>query len=451
MSETAPRTNAQFLTAETRWLGTLINCRLEWHAANESGGDILATVPPDDPEPYEGSYPDFLERHGCEPHDRLMLILALAPFIAPQLLDPLLIVNQSLGRRFTEFGGQMESENGTITPTLQTALFLLAGNDLEQSLAYQQRFADSPLLDGADALMLDRAAGGRTRLSHILVPAPEAIEQLLWGREYHPPFSSEFPAEELTTALEWPDLVLPRAIAEEIDQILIWIRNSGELMADRRLSTRLAPGYRALFAGPPGTGKTLTASLLGKATGRTVFRVDISKVVSKYIGETEKNLARLFDRARNRDWILFFDEADALFGKRGEATTTSDRAANQNVSYLLQRIESFDGVVILASNLQDNIDDAFARRFQSIIHFPTPDAELRHQLWTGIFEQDLFPLSGEIDWHAIAREYEVTGGQIVNVLRYCCLVAAERDAREIGRADIVSGVRRELMKENRIL
>src|SRR5204862_7509529 len=117
-----------------------------------------------------------------------------------------------------------------------------------------------------------------------------------------------------------------------------------------------------LFPGPPGTGKTMSAALLGKASQREVYRVDLSLVVSKYIGETEKNLARVFDSAQQRDWILFFDEADALFGKRGESKDAHDRYANQEVSFLLQRVETFDGIAILASNLRDNIDQAFARR-----------------------------------------------------------------------------------------
>ena len=128
---------------------------------------------------------------------------------------------------------------------------------------------------------------------------------------------------------------------------------------------RVKPGYRALFHGPPGTGKTLTATLLGKHTGRPVFRIDLSRVVSKYIGETEKNLSRLFDKAEHKDWILFFDEADALFGKRTEIRDAHDKYANQEVAYLLQRIESYAGLVILATNQRGNIDEAFLRRFQA--------------------------------------------------------------------------------------
>ena len=143
-------------------------------------------------------------------------------------------------------------------------------------------------------------------------------------------------------------------------------------MNDWGMAPKLRPGYRSLFYGPPGTGKTMTACLLGKSTGRDVYKVDLSLVVSKYIGETEKNLARVFDQAQHKGWILFFDEADALFGKRSETRDAHDRYANQEVSFLLQRIETFDGIAILASNQRENLDDAFTRRFESIIYFPMP-------------------------------------------------------------------------------
>lgn len=136
-----------------------------------------------------------------------------------------------------------------------------------------------------------------------------------------------------------------------------------------------------MFSGPPGTGKTLTAALLGKSTGRDVYRVDLSMVVSKYIGETEKNLSRVFDAASYKEWILFFDEGDALFGKRTEASSSNDRHANQLTGYLLQKIEDFPGTVIVATNLKSNMDEAFTRRFQNMVHFTIPGPEERLQLW----------------------------------------------------------------------
>lgn len=211
----------------------------------------------------------------------------------------------------------------------------------------------------------------------------------------------------------------------------------------------LKPGYRALFHGPSGTGKTLTASLLGKHTGRDVYRIDLSQVVSKFIGETEKNLARIFTKAEDRNWILFFDEADALFGKRTSVRDAHDRYANQEVSYLLQRIESFDGLVILASNLRNNIDEAFLRRFQSVIHFPKPTAAERLKMWQRMLpEQATLPDS--LNLPALCKRHELTGAAIAGIIQYACLQALDRGGTELDLRDIELAIAREYEKEGRI-
>jgi SpoVK/Ycf46/Vps4 family AAA+-type ATPase len=221
------------------------------------------------------------------------------------------------------------------------------------------------------------------------------------------------------------------------------------VLDDWGMRAKLRPGCRALFYGPPGTGKTLTASLLGQRLGSEVFRVDLSMIVSKYIGETEKNLAGLFDRAEHKNWILFFDEADALFGKRSQVRDARDRYANQEVSFLLQRIEVFSGLAILASNLTNNVDMAFSRRFESMIHFPMPRSGERLLLFRKALP-DGVALEGGLDLGGIAARYEISGGTIINVVRHVCLVAAARGEKVLRRADFEEGIRREYAKENRL-
>src|SRR6202012_489898 len=187
--------------------------------------------------------------------------------------------------------------------------------------------------------------------------------------------------------MEWEDIVLDDLVMAQVEEINTWLEHGDTLMNDWGLLKKIKPGYRALFYGPPGTGKTLTATLIGKASGRDVYKVDLSMIVSKYIGETEKNLSKIFDIAQYKNWILFFDEADALFGKRTAASSSNDRHANQQTAYLLQRIEDFPGIVILATNLKANMDDAFTRRFQAMIHFNMPTAEERYQLWNNAFSE----------------------------------------------------------------
>ena len=187
--------------------------------------------------------------------------------------------------------------------------------------------------------------------------------------------SNDFFSIPLTTKLTWNDLDVPKDSLSQIHEIEKWIKNSSSLLKHWGMKHKIKPGYRALFDGPSGIGKTLTAALLGKYTKRNVYKVDLSLVISKYIGETEKNLEKVFDKAENKDWILFIDEADSLFRKRTSVKDAHDRFANQEVSYLLQRIETFSGVVILSSNNRSNIDEAFLRRLNLIIYFPDASTE----------------------------------------------------------------------------
>jgi SpoVK/Ycf46/Vps4 family AAA+-type ATPase len=242
--------------------------------------------------------------------------------------------------------------------------------------------------------------------------------------------------------------VLDTYALEDVHEILAWLKHKKVLLHDWGLARRIKAGYRALFYGPPGTGKTMTAALLGKSTGHKVYKIDLSQIVSKYIGETEKNLASIFDQAENSNWILFFDEADALFGRRSLSKDAKDRYANQEVAYLLQRIEEFTGVAILATNFKGNIDEAFTRRFQAMIYFPMPNEAQRLRLWRDAFTGPL-PISPQIDWDNIAQQYEVSGGAIINVLRYCALTAVQRTKPLITAEDVHQGVRRELRKEGK--
>jgi SpoVK/Ycf46/Vps4 family AAA+-type ATPase len=192
--------------------------------------------------------------------------------------------------------------------------------------------------------------------------------------------------------------------------------------------------------------KTLAAQLLGKTLGMDVFRVDVSMMVSKYIGETEKNLAYLFDRAEGKDWILFFDEADALFGKRTNITDSKDKWANLEMSYLLQRMEEYEGITVLATNYRTNIDTAMNRRFQSSVFFGRPTLEQRKEQWVKLLPEGFSYDNISID--ALAA-FDLSGGNIINVLKSCCLEAFQRGDRLINSDDLADAVKREFAKESR--
>ena len=246
------------------------------------------------------------------------------------------------------------------------------------------------------------------------------------------------------------DLVLPDSVAESLQQLVNWARHRDELMAQGTLR-RSGRGIAALFAGNPGTGKTLAANVIAEELSLDLFQVEISAIVDKYIGETEKNLERVFQAAEALDVVLFFDEADALFGSRSEVKDARDRYANQEVAYLLQRMESFDGITILATNLRGNLDRAFSRRMSFIIHFPDPDAPIRRRLWRHHLDQlDGIDPADPVDVEFLGEAAEVTGGDIRNVV-----LAAAYDAisagEKVGMRHVSQAAVREYRKLGRVV
>ncbi|MCB0099284.1 MAG: ATP-binding protein, partial [Caldilineaceae bacterium] len=205
-----------------------------------------------------------------------------------------------------------------------------------------------------------------------------------------------------------------------------------------------ARGIAALFSGPSGTGKTMAAAIVARELGLDLYRVDLSQIVSKYIGETEKNLSRVFDGAQRGGWILFFDEADALFGRRSATKDAHDRYANIEVSYLLQRMESFDGMTILATNLRANLDEAFTRRFDTILDFPFPEEAERLRIWQTLLPTKV-PHAADLDLERLARTFKIAGGNIRNIIVDATYRAAA-DGRVITMPHLLQSTRRELQK-----
>lgn len=447
--------DAALLDAELEWLAHALELRLQHYFHAEQPGSpplpgTLAPPPPLGNEP--GPYAATLRRLQLDPAERLLLVLALAPTLRPQLLDVLATANPTTQRAYTEFGAHTGA-GGVVLPTVETACFLLAGDDLGARLHALQRLAPQRRLLGEGLLLWEPPgadAANTDGLRGVLRPSPALLAQALPGLAWTTPTERQALATRVRTGLAWSDLVLPAATLAQLEDIGLWLAHGQQLLHDWGFGQRVGPGYVALFHGPPGTGKTLSACLLAERCSREVHRVDLSLVVSKYIGETERNLARLFDAAEREGWILFFDEADALFGKRTGVSDAHDRYANQEVSYLLQRIEAFAGVVILASNLRHNIDDAFLRRFHSVVHFPLPKAPERLRLWREAVPKSV-QLDPALDLPRLAQQHELAGGTIVNVLRYACLRALARGEALLRTEDVDEGVRRELLKEGRAL
>lgn len=377
----------------------------------------------------------------------VILLLALLPRLDPSLLK----------RIYLEFPASSlfdfcsVNDNGRLFyPTIQTAQYILGGDSIGERLKALDYFASDSMLVKDEIITLPGSAHDQTSMNAQINVSQEAFNTMIFGSELLPKMSSDFPAEQLHTGRSWSDLILPQNTMDEIQSIESWYSSSHILMEDWGMQKKLKPGFRVLFYGDPGTGKTLAASLLGKYTKRPVFRVDVSMLVSKYIGETEKQLAKLFDKAENKNWILFFDEADAIFGKRTSVRDAHDKYANQEVSYLLQRIETFSGLIILASNFKNNMDKAFTRRFHSCIKFNNPKHEERLRIWRHNLPRQL--QLEDIDLEQIAKRYELTGSNIMNVIQDVSLktIALKDPDYRVSSEMLLESIRKEYAKEDKI-
>ena len=258
-------------------------------------------------------------------------------------------------------------------------------------------------------------------------------------------------AQAITPRYTWNDLILPDDPLAQLREIVTAVRSRAQVLEGWGLGRKLASslGVTVLFAGPPGTGKTMAAQIIAGELGLSLYRIDLSSVVSKYIGETEKNLAEVFSQAEASNAILFFDEADALFGKRSEVRDSHDRYANVEISYLLQRMEAYDGVTILATNLRSNLDEAFTRRLQYAVDFPFPEEADRLRIWRTLFPPEV-PAVPNLDFDLLAKRFKLAGGNIRNIILNAAYLAAAED-QPLAMQHLLHSTRRELQKMGRLL
>lgn len=391
----------------------------------------------------------FLCTHQINIEEYIVLLIALFPHLQPNFLDNIIQQYLPNGGEFPEIGGVKGNNYRSTLPTGETALFILAGDDLSKRIEVSQYFSPDHFFAKENILQLEMVNNGEPRMSGKILLQQEYVDLFTLGAVTKPVFGPDFPAKNISTKMDWSDLILNPKTEQQIQDIKIWLDHNSSFINNWGMDKKIKPGFRALFYGPSGTGKTLTATLLGKQFQKEVYRIDLSQVVSKYIGETEKNLEKVFNKAENKDWILFFDEADALFGKRTNVQNSHDRYANQEVSYLLQRVEDFPGLIILASNYKSNIDQAFVRRFNAIINFPMPNPSERYEIWKRSFPEKAF-LAEDIDVLSVANKYELTGSSIINVIHYASLQTISNGCSMIKNKDILEGIKREFEKEERV-
>lgn len=418
---------------------------------------------------------NFAIKNGIEykEDELILLLIGLIPHVMPDFFDK--IIGRKLKGEidFPGIGGVRGKNCRFFLPTGETALYLIAGEDFNRRLQVQQLFGAEHIFWERKIIWLEDMQNGEPAMHGRLIISPDYVDLLTYGIPKSPQFSISFPAKKIApdkaeNPATFEQLVISKELLGQIEELKSWLKYNTLLVNEFGLNNTFRHGYRTLFYGPPGTGKTFTAQILGNDIQKEVYKIDLSMIVSKYIGETEKNLELLFARAEDKGWILFFDEADALFGKRTNVRDAHDKYANQEVSYLLQRIENYNGLVILATNMKNNIDDAFIRRFNSMLKFQLPTAEDRKQIWGKLFPENksYVDKSGKTIENEVVLEliksYELTGGNINNIVHYACLKAyerrvdnpyqsdyAEKTGLVIHLPDILSGIKRELIKEGK--
>jgi SpoVK/Ycf46/Vps4 family AAA+-type ATPase len=370
------------------------------------------------------------------PHELLLTVGMESPWIAPPSFHcrrltfdfpiPAFAHRLRLWEELLEQTGCKRSSDVNITEL--ASKFVLTGGEI---LAACREARDRAALRGAAAngvSMMDLEAAARSQSN-------QALRRL---------------AQKVNPVCDWNDLVLPPRTMQQLREVCATEKYRHvvyhEWGFDRRLA--LGKGLNVLFCGPSGTGKTMAASILAKQLGLDLYKIDLSTVVSKYIGETEKQLSQIFREAQSSNAMLFFDEADALFGKRSEVKDAHDRYANVEVAYLLQKMEEYEGIVILATNFRKNMDDAFTRRMHHIVEFPFPDAEYRELIWRRLMPPDS-PVAQDVDFGFLSRQFELSGGHICNVAVAAAFLAAGSGS-PIRMEHFILATARELQKLGRL-
>ncbi len=437
-------TNNAILEKEFQNLDALFETRILDANTTEEIFNEWETIPAGD-----GPFSHMVRNLKISHIEKVLLLLALESHYYPIVVaDRLARIKEKHKSLIASFAYYKDPFSHGYYPTLQTVLFLCAGkNTAGWRNAEQEILHHGKLFKEQIILLRDPDERGRicNRLNYLLDLAPEYVEYFLHGQKPRPDFGRAFPAKWVTTKMDWDHLVLNKLTIGEINDVMDWVAHGQDVLT--RSKNTVNRSFPCLFYGPPGTGKSFTAKLIGKHYGKDVFRIDLSMIVSKYIGETEKNLAHLFDRAEGKDWILFFDEADALFGKRTGISDSKDKWANLEMSYLLQRMEEYPGLCILATNLKHNLDPAMTRRFQSIIYFPWPKPEERELIWQKSLPPG-FTYPDNISFEKLSQ-YDFSGAGIANVIKSSCVKAAKRGDYILNVRDISRFIRIEYAKENR--
>ncbi len=360
----------------------------------------------------------------------LLVSVGFTAWFRPKSLNKLAKHKPDTDEVYSETGLIYNKATNKFLPTLQTALFLLAGTNITRQAYYHSILLDHPFFKDQILHLRRPSTFNNFPNEYILEFDLAYYNYLLNGKKPRLDASPDFPASLLETEKDFDDLVLKEHTRTQLDTVMNYASNRSGLFSREGVSDKIKPGLIAMLYGPPGTGKTFTVSVMSKKLGIDAYRIDLSRVISKYIGETEKNLEKIFERLSDKNCILFFDEADALFGKRTDVSDSKDRYANQEVAYLLQRVENFPGLVILASNFKQNLDTAFKRRILVSVYLPPPDKDERLIMWNNSMPEYFKYIPEDLP-ELLAEKHSFTGANIANIIKLSCIHAESRNSNEI--------------------
>jgi AAA+ superfamily predicted ATPase len=413
--------NIECISAQNSWLSQRIDNLL-----NKKIPEFLPLPPPDPQTPYG----KIVTEHELAEADRVLLNLAFAATFKPSVLAPFRVLFSNPEKN-PGFGGIFQEEYGQFYPTMRTAVFLLAADDEEMTDYYLCYFNRRHKLFTSNLLLTHAPEGCKTFLDHQVIFNDQFIPTILQGEAPGLDGDAGFPARRGKRTHTMKDVILDSKTVTELEKLHRFARNMKELWSLPQ-SSRYRQNFIGVFSGDPGTGKSHTAEAIGNELNLPVYKVNFAQLVSKYIGETEKNLERVFDRFSGQPSILFFDEAESIFSKRIEVKDSHDKHSNNEQSFLLQKIEEYNGIVILATNVQNlaqYFDKAFQRRIRQIVTFSFPEYAERIRLWENALAPPFRYTEGLAD--RLAKNYQFSGGGIYNIISEGVIEALDRQTQTL--------------------
>jgi hypothetical protein len=390
--------------------------------------------------PGSSPYSKLLKKFDLSAVERVLFMLALAPHIKPDLLDCLILDEQVQYPTYAVIGGRRGISHNGFLPTMQTALFLIAGHNLSARHTVSELFnADSKLMRSG-LVIIDPPSEREPVLNAPLSVASAIIAFVMTGQSVTRPFSSEFPATVLKTELEWKDIVLHKSTEKQLDVIRQQLDGGHS-----ELQLMQPAAYFAFFSGESGTGKTFAASLLGKHYQRPVFRIDCALLLSAHIAEMERKLNEIMRTASYESAVLFFMRSEVFFRKD---TGPGGRMLMRDAVFLLSRLQTFSGVVIFSASEYKTMSDDFMSMQQVVVHFPMPDVQQRIRLWNNSIPEGVMP-DDEVDLRKFAEHFEINGATIAAASRFALQQARQRKDHVLHLADFQLGLQNEYLKMNR--